>query len=160
MTTPLGRAQSSNIIVHGVSGETTTTIQKGQLVKLDTSADITFDPETNDPIIPILLNDIADGTAGEGGIVLGAAAHKIPPGKGASIIVWGVAQIVPVANEPRETVMAAFSAGTMQDAAFASHKAPQAVLLEAGVAATPAWAFVDFVGKSANGAAGFFGIGY
>jgi hypothetical protein len=77
------------------------------------------------------------------------------------ICVFGCAQVLCDASITVGDVFTANSDGEAIDAAAASHDNPVGVMLEAGVANTLKWAFINCIGNAAGASStGFLGKGY
>ena len=147
----------TNGIYFNVKNIETFAIVEGQGVKITPSVVAEYS-QTGDPIFPVEVNDIADGTSGEGGVVLGVARRNIGPGKVGSIVVFGLARILSDGVLITGDVIAPkgdIFLGFFTKALGASHESPCGYMIEPVSAsevtsAIPKLAFVDFIASATH----------
>jgi hypothetical protein len=179
MPTSLGGSANQGIRLHvknaaGTAGET---IKKGTIVSWSSVAAsnpaaefIDIGTQTLDygsgnfpKRIPVLLIDDApaDSTTPGAAGRLGVACTDIPYGGYGEICVFGCVEVLCDASITVGDVISANADGEAIDAANASHDNPIGVMLEAGVANTLKWAFVNCIGSAAGASStGFLGKAY
>ncbi len=168
MATGLGHGLA-NSIIFSAKNLTGSTLVKGQIVGLSLS-EMTFAAGLDsDPVYDIVLQNLVDNTAGQGGLSHGVCRRNIGDDEIGQIVIFGLAQVISATAEAPGVVMTTIAGGIVSDAAGASHESPCALTIETisaadVTAATPRWMFVDFIGNSCHGvhSAGdtFHGVAY
>lgn len=163
MATGLGHGIGNSLIWHG-RNDGATTIDKGEVAKIDVTAIATADGLNNDPVFAIQLNDTLDSITGAGSIVMGIALDDIVSGEVGPICVLGLVKAkYTSASVAPGTVVGISNAGSaveLADIAAASEEAPCGICLETTTAGGLHWTFFDAISASFSGQAFFWGQAY
>lgn len=153
MVTSLGHGIANAIIFHGQNDHASTTILKGEVIKLDITVIAYADGMTKDAVFAIQPNDTIDSSIGVGGIALGIAREDIIAGATGEFVVFGLVQCLGDDTAAVGAVIGvdASDAGRTSDAANATFQAPCGIQLETGVQGERKWCFVDFISGSFGG---------